>query len=500
MSDKDLSWEKATARLLQEYSSLNCGRNLGRVLQNDVPISQKALKTKAHLQCYGCGKYGHFKRECRARTTRHWTRKEHSAPVNTKSFDIGSKEKALLSREGKTSKKYAVVDSGASNHMMSDHILFDKIVNSQTRIITLGDGNSIKSNQKGSVYISAGGFDDNRKTLRLNNVLYVPGLDTNLVSCSALDRDGYETQFSKGLCTISMKDELICTAQLEDGLYILKYIVTEETADIAVGSTVGEELWHWSLCSCVEGKQSRLSLYARKDTATKSGEVIFTDVCGPLPTPSLGGKSFFITFSDSFSSFKDVFLIATKGEALECFKSFQAKFERKYDCQIKFIYSDNGGEYLGTLKYLEKEGIEWESSAPYKPQQNGVSERLNRTLMEMARSMLSHAGLPDKFWGEAVCTAKSIRNVTAGQTNEGRTPIEILTGKVPHVGNLRCFGCEICNHSPGRFNSRKWPQKVLLSFADSIQPLYGITIGRVNCSARHDLRENWNYVILRLHA
>ena len=475
MSDKDLSWEKATARLLQEYSSLNCDRNLGRVLPNDMPINQKALKTKAHLQCYGCGKYGHFKRDCRARTTRQWTRKEHNAPINMNRFDIASKEKALLSRERKASKNYAVVDSGASNHMMSDRNLFDKIVNSQTRIITLGDGNSIKSNEKGSVYISTRVSEGKRKTLRLNNVLYVPGLDTNLVSCSALDRDGYETKFSKGCCTILMKDEPICTAQLEDGLYILKDIVTEEEADIAVGRTEGEELWHWrfghvylrtlkemeksgavtgisftdtpqndvACVPCVEGKQSRLSLYSRKDTATKPGEVIFTDVCGPLPTPSLGGKSFFITFSDSFSSFKDVFLMATKGEALDCFKSFQATFERKYDCKIKLVYSDNGGEYLGMLKYLEKEGIEWESSAPYTPQQNGVSERLNRTLMEMARSMLSHAGLPDTFWGEAVCTAKSIRNVTAGQTKGGRTPIEILTGKVPHVGNLRCFGCEI---------------------------------------------------------
>ena len=86
--------------------------------------------------------------------------------------------------------------------------------------------------------------------------------------------------------------------------------------------------------------------------------------------------------------------MATKGEALECFKSFQATFERKYDHKIKLIYSDGG-----ILKYLEKEGIEWESSATYTQQQNGVSERLNRTLMEMTRSMLSQAGLLDTIWG-----------------------------------------------------------------------------------------------------
>ena len=77
------------------------------------------------------------------------------------------------------------------------------------------------------------------------------------------------------------------------------------------------------------------------------------------------------------------------------------------------------------------------------PQQNGVSERLNRTLMEMARSMLSQAGLATVFWGEAVATAASIRNITSSSANGGKTPIEMLTGKIPYVGHLRCFGCEV---------------------------------------------------------
>ena len=227
-------------------------------------------------------------------------------------FDIRSKEKVLLSRERKASTKYAVVDSGASNHIMSDHSLFDKIVNSQTSIITLGDGNSIKSNQEGSVHISTRVSEGKRKTLRFNNVLYVPGLDTNQVSCSALDRDGYETQFSKRLGTISMKDKHVCTAQLEDGLYniqtILEYYSQKCSyrgyTEIAVGSTAGEDLWHGrfghvylrilkemlkrgaatgislngtlqndvACVTCVERIQSRLSLYPTKDTVKNRGK------------------------------------------------------------------------------------------------------------------------------------------------------------------------------------------------------------------------------------
>ena len=164
---------------------------------------------------------------------------------------------------------------------------------------------------------------------------------------------------------------------------------------------------------CVKGKQTRLTLHSRTRKESRPSDVIFTDVCGPLPVQSLSGKIYFITFSDAHSSYKEVELMSRKSEALSCFINFQVKFERKFDCKVKTVYSDNGGEYLGLVEYLNKQGIEWEPSAPYTPQQNGVAERLNRTLMEMTRAILSQAGLPDKFWGEAVCTAVSIRNITA---------------------------------------------------------------------------------------
>ena len=143
----------------------------------------------------------------------------------------------------------------------------------------------------------------------------------------------------------------------------------------------------------------------------------FTDVCGPLPVESMSGKRYFDTFTDSFSSFKEVALMENKHETRESFIRFEAKFERKNDCNIKLVYSDSGGEYRGLVDYLSAKGIEWEPSAPYTSQQNGVAERLNRTIMESARTMLNQAGLPDKFWGEAVCTAVELRNITGTKSN-----------------------------------------------------------------------------------
>lgn len=111
--------------------------------------------------------------------------------------------------------------------------------------------------------------------------------------------------------------------------------------------------------------------------------------------------------------------------------------------KLKLLYSDNGGEYVALQDNLDQQGIEWEYCAPYTPQQNGVAERLNRTLMETARTILQQSGLPDRFWGEAVSTAASLRNITGTRAHDGKTPVEVLSGVRPFVGNLRTFGCEV---------------------------------------------------------
>lgn len=85
----------------------------------------------------------------------------------------------------------------------------------------------------------------------------------------------------------------------------------------------------------------------------------------------------------------------------------------------------------------------WEPFARYTSQRNRAMKRLNRTLMEMTHAMLSQAGIPDKFWREAVCTAVSSRNTTTTNSTKGRTWMEILTRQVPYVDYLRCFGCEV---------------------------------------------------------
>ena len=120
-----------------------------------------------------------------------------------------------------------------------------------------------------------------------------------------------------------------------------------------------------------------------------------------------GSYEYFITFTDDYSRYGYVYLMKQKSEAFEKFKAFRAEVENQSGKHIKAIRSDCGGEYLlGNFKdYLTQNGIVSHLTVPETPQQNGVAERRNRTLLEMVRFMMSYSTLSISFWGYALNTA-----------------------------------------------------------------------------------------------
>ena len=137
-------------------------------------------------------------------------------------------------------------------------------------------------------------------------------------------------------------------------------------------------------------------------------------------------------------------LSQVEGREKITFIDFAKQVRRKFDKDIKAIRSDNGSEFKNyTLEeFLSDEGIERQYSAPYTPQQNGVAERKNRTLVEMARSMLDEYKSPHSFWTEAVNTACHASNRLFLRSILEKTPYELLTGNKPNVKYFRVFGCK----------------------------------------------------------
>ncbi|GJW16634.1 zinc finger, CCHC-type containing protein [Tanacetum coccineum] len=133
--------------------------------------------------------------------------------------------------------------------------------------------------------------------------------------------------------------------------------------------------------------------------------LIHSDLCDMHATPSLGNKKYFVTFIDDASRFCYVYLSHTKDETLDKFKVFKTEVELQQRSMIKRFRTDRGGEYMDTL-YFQCVGIIHETTAPYTPQQIGISEKKNKVLKEMVNSMLSYSGLSQEFWGEAMAVVR----------------------------------------------------------------------------------------------
>ncbi|KAK8562295.1 hypothetical protein V6N12_010379 [Hibiscus sabdariffa] len=162
--------------------------------------------------------------------------------------------------------------------------------------------------------------------------------------------------------------------------------------------------------------------------------LIHSDVCGPMNTQARGGFQYFITSTDDFSKYGDIYLMHHKSEALEKFKEFRNEVHNQHGKSIKALRSDREGEYLSHEfdELLKECGIVSQLTPPGTPQWNGVFERRNRTLLDRVRSMMSHSDLPISFWGHAFETAAFTLNRVSSKSVQ-KTPHEIWTGKRPKV-------------------------------------------------------------------
>lgn len=166
-------------------------------------------------------------------------------------------------------------------------------------------------------------------------------------------------------------------------------------------------------------------------------------MCGPISPQTAGSNRYIFVLIDDHSRYMWTILLKEKGEAFEKFKRFKPIIEQEARTTIKTFRSDRGGEFTSTefKEFCEKAGIERHLTALYTPQQNGVVERRNRTLLEMVRSILKHKSVPNYLWGEAVRHACYLINKVATRTLNAQTPYEVFKGRKPSVKHLRVFGC-----------------------------------------------------------
>ncbi len=207
-----------------------------------------------------------------------------------------------------------------------------------------------------------------------------------------------------------------------------------------------------SFCEpCTKGKHHKSHFPVGGSTRAKESlDLVHTDVCGKLNTKSLGGAEYFLTFIDDRTRYVWVYFLKTKDEVFKRFQEWKAMVEKLSGRKLKVLWLDNGGEYTSErftdyLRSCRRSYSQAHNSQT--PEQNGVAKWLNRTLIEMTRSMLTGSNLSQKFSAETLSTTAYLCNRSPTKAVVGMTPFEAFHGNKPNVKNLRAFGCVSFAHN-----------------------------------------------------
>jgi Reverse transcriptase (RNA-dependent DNA polymerase)/gag-polypeptide of LTR copia-type/GAG-pre-integrase domain/Integrase core domain len=504
MGDDNLSWDDVTARLLEEANTNSSKISTG-------PHSALVSTTSTPEACPQCLKPGHSLDRCwwnprnpnnrigskgrrqgsKASAAREAYAPSESAKAATlKAIDLTDPEFSKPSKQEKTLRlsvtlcsaqsntKSFLLDSGASAHMCPNKNWLHNFHKIAPREIRLGDNSVVSADAAGELILALPYRTGGRLNLHIDNVLYVPDLGLNLLSCSRLAANGVSSIFhDKGCDLVDNNDngDIIARALLINDLYWIQDAnpkVEMERVNLTQCNENDIDLWHNRLghtgkdkiasmlkqeilhdasstsrnSSCKEcsfGKQTRGPFKGHLNKARKVGDVIHSDVLGPVQS-SLGGYKYFVSFIDEWTRYVTLYPMKHKSEVLDCFKNFHIHFENQNDVKIKTLHSDNGGEYAPVSKYLQEVGITSTRSAPYTPEANGIAERMNRTLIEMVRTTLAQSGLPIRFWIESLRNAVRIRNSIPHDS--GKSPYEMLKGSMPNLSSFKPFGCLAMMH------------------------------------------------------
>ncbi|RVW93766.1 Retrovirus-related Pol polyprotein from transposon TNT 1-94 [Vitis vinifera] len=342
--------------------------NQGRSKSRNSNRNRSKSRSGQQVQCWNCGKTGHFKRQCKSPKKKN---EDDSANVVTE-----------------------------ENYVAGD---FGKVY--------LADGSTLDVVGLRDVRISL----PNGSIWLLEKVRHIPDLRRNLISVGQLDDERHAILFVGGTWKVTKGARVLARGKKTGTLYMTSS--PRDTIAVANAST-DTSLWHRRLGHMSEkGMKMLLSkgkLPELKTPKAKRLELVHTDLWGPSPIASLGGSRYYITFIDDSSKKVWVYFLKNKSDVFETFKKWKAIVETKIGLKVKCLRSDNGGEYIdgGFSEYCAAQGIRMEKTIPGTPQQNGVAERMNRTLNE-------HARIPMEF----------------------RLLEEIWSGKEVKFSHLKVFGC-----------------------------------------------------------
>lgn len=474
--EEDLTSNLVSSKLIAEYKR----RAERQQIEGDnVALKLNLSSRKDEVSCYFCKKQGHVKRNCSKYIE--WLQKKEKDVEHTANLAKTKSDHQFLFATSITDGW--ILDSGATCHIASSKDRFIKFDPSHRETVLVANGQKANTAGKGTIHVNFVNKTGQIASVEIENVLYVPSIKGNLISVKQLSDKGYAVNFSNRQCEISLGNVQVAIGDIDNNLYKLREpnraYATENSEQLCIhkwhsvfghrdievvktlasgkqvnGVTFGEctdGCKNKLNCEiCLQGKMSRIKFPKKAENRAKELiQLVHSDVCGPMQTLSPSGKRYVLTFIDDYSRYSTVYLLKEKSETLSHFKQYVEMCKTMFGRKPKFIRSDNGGEYVNKqfIAYLQQEGIQQQRTAPYTPQQNGVAERKNRTLVEMARCMMMESQIGNQFWAEAVSMANFIQNRLPAKDLH-KTPFEYWFGTKPNLSQFKRFGAKCYVFTP----------------------------------------------------
>lgn len=447
------SGESSSALLSTEGRGRKTERGNGRGRSKSRKRSQS--KPRKDIQCWKCKETGHFRNQCPKQS-------DGNREVNAATDDS---EEALICCVENSAESW-IMDSGASFHATFSTKMMKNLRTGNFGKVRLADHRTLDITGIGDTYIKT----SLGTTWTLKDVRVIPSLKKMLISTGQLDDQGFKIAFGEGQWKVVKENLVIARGKKRGTLYMVD--VPDSEMNAVTSGLNPSRLWHQRLghmsekgmkmlvakgklpdlkrvdsefCEpCVLGKKKKVSFVKTGQTPkAQKLELVHTDVYGPTPVSSLGGSNYYVTFIDDSTRKVWVYFLKNKFDVFNTFKKWKTAVELETNLKVKCLKSDNGGEYISTefTDYCAEHGIRMIKTVPGTPQQNGVAERMNRTLNERARSMRLNVGLPKTFWADAVNTAAYLINRGISVPLGFEIPEEEWKGETVKYEHLKVFGC-----------------------------------------------------------